>query len=379
MTQAQLSSLGVGAPGTEPEIFDAGTDADAGTASLPATGRRGLARARRAAPRAVPAPTRQGLPAVLERYGELLGPALDAAVAKLHPALRPALQHHFTGAGKRVRGALVLLSAAAVGAEEQAVVDGAVAIELVHNFSLIHDDVIDGDEERRHRPTVWARYGLGHAIVGGDALVLAAVELLLSEPHPARVRAAAVLAQATQAMIGGQAEDMVFEGRPAVTVDECLTMEAGKTGALLACAASLGAILAEAPDPVITGLAAYGAHIGIAFQAVDDVLGIWGDPSVTGKPVGSDLLARKRTLPVTVALEAGGPRAAELAELLDGPLDALDLARATVLLECGRRRSLTIAEAHVENALAILEELELAPGPRAELVELARFVSRRDR
>lgn len=326
------------------------------------------------------APTaRRGLPAVLDRYGELLAPAVDAAVERLHPTLRPALRHHFAGGGKRVRGALVLLSATAVGAEEAVGIPGAVALELIHNFSLVHDDVIDGDEERRHRPTVWASYGLGQAIVGGDALALAAIELLLADPTAPRVRAAAVLAQATQAMIGGQADDMAFEGRPSVTVEECLAMEAGKTGALLACAASLGAILGEAPDAAVTALAEFGAHVGIAFQAVDDVLGIWGDPSVTGKPVGSDLLQRKRTLPVTIVLGEGGRRAAELAELLDGPLDPDDLARATELLEAGRRQALTIAEAHTENALASLASVELVPGPAAELVELARFVSARDR
>jgi geranylgeranyl diphosphate synthase type I len=328
---------------------------------------------------AAPSPGRRGLPVVLERYGTIVGPAVEKAVDTLHPALRPALMHHFGGQGKQVRGALVLLSAAAVGAPEAVAIPGAVALELVHNFSLIHDDVIDGDEERRHQPTVWARFGLGQAVIGGDALVLAAMELLLAEPVPARVRAAAVLAQATQAMIGGQAEDMAFEGRDKVTIEECLAMEAGKTGALLACAASLGAILGEAPAPAVTALAEYGAHIGIAFQAVDDVLGIWGDPSVTGKPVGSDLLQRKRTLPVAVALAAGDSRAAELAELLDGRLEGPDLARATELLASGRRQALTIAEAHVENALAALESADLAPEPAAELVELARFVSERDR
>ncbi len=326
-----------------------------------------------------PAAGRRGLPAVLGRYGAVVGPAVDEAVGALHPALRPALVHHFGSQGKQVRGALVLLSAAAVGAKEEVAIPGAVAIELVHNFSLVHDDVIDGDEERRHQPTVWARFGLGQAIIGGDALVLAAIEHLLAEPTPARVRAASVLAQATQAMIGGQAEDMAFEGRAAVTVEECLAMEAGKTGALLACAASLGAILAEAPGPVVTALAEYGAHIGIAFQAVDDVLGIWGDPSVTGKPVGSDLLQRKRTLPVAIALAAGDGRADELAELLDGPLDGADLARATELLASGRRQALTIAEAHTENALAALASVDLAPGPATDLEELARFVSERDR
>lgn len=334
--------------------------------------------ARRRRPEAV-APPGRALPAVLDRYGELLGPAIDATVGRLHPTLRPALQHHFAGGGKRVRGALVLLSATAVGADEAVGVPGAVALELIHNFSLIHDDVIDGDEERRHRPTVWARYGLGQAVVGGDALALAAVEVLLAEPTAPRVRAAAVLAQATQAMIGGQADDMAFEGRAAVTVEQCLAMEAGKTGALLACAASLGAILGEAPDAAVAALAEFGAHVGIAFQAVDDVLGIWGDPAVTGKPVGSDLLQRKRTLPVTVVLAAADERADELVALLDGPLDPAELARATALLESGRRQALTIAEAHVENAMASLASVELSAGPAAELVELARFVLERDR
>jgi geranylgeranyl diphosphate synthase type I len=331
------------------------------------------------APSASPGPGRRALPAALDRYGTLMTPAVDAAVARLHPTLRPALEHHFAGGGKRVRGALVLLSAAAVGASDEVAMPGAVALELIHNFSLIHDDVVDGDEERRHRPTVWARYGLGQAVVGGDALAMAAIELLLAEPTAPRVRAAAVLAQATQAMIGGQADDMAFEGRATVTVDECLAMEAGKTGALLACAASLGAILGEAPDPTVAALAQFGAHVGIAFQAVDDVLGIWGDPSVTGKPVGSDLLQRKRTLPVTVVLSAGDRRAAELAELLDGPLGPADVARATELLEPGRRQALIVAEAHVENAMAALASVDLRPEPAAELVELARFVSERDR
>lgn len=335
----------------------------------------------RADARPVPAvaATPRGLPPVLDRFGQLLGPEIDAAVDRLHPALRPALRHHFAGGGKRVRGALVLLSAAAVGAAEAVALPGAVALELVHNFSLVHDDVIDGDEERRHRPTVWARFGVGQAVVGGDALALAAIELLLADPTAARVRAAAVLAQATQAMIGGQADDMALEGRDAVTVEECLAMEAGKTGALLACAASLGAILGEAPDETVTALAAFGAHVGIAFQAVDDVLGIWGNPSVTGKPVGSDLLQRKRTLPVTVVLGAGGAAAAELAGLLDGPLGPAELGRVTDLLEDGRRQVLTIAEAHVENALGCLASVALHPGPAAELAELARFVSERDR
>ena len=125
---------------------------------------------------------------------------------------------------------------------------GAVAIELIHNFSLIHDDIIDGDTERRHRSTVWSEFGIGQAIIAGDALATLALQVLLDDPTAERVRAAGCLVEATQVMIAGQADDMAFESRPSVTVAECLDMERGKTSALLSCAVSLGAILAGAPD-----------------------------------------------------------------------------------------------------------------------------------
>ena len=128
------------------------------------------------------------------------------------------------------------------------------AIELVHNFSLIHDDIIDEDTERRHRSTVWSEYGIGSAIIVGDALATLALQVLLDEPTPERVLAARCLVEATQLMIAGQADDMAFESRASVTVEECLSMERGKTSALLSCAVSLGAILAGAPDATVDAL-----------------------------------------------------------------------------------------------------------------------------
>ena len=112
--------------------------------------------------------------------------------------------HHLAGGGKRIRAALVLLAARAAGGEERDAMPGAVAIELVHNFSLLHDDLIDGDRQRRHRSTVWAEFGVGPAVVGGDALATLALQVLLAEPTPPRVRAAAILADATLAMISGR-------------------------------------------------------------------------------------------------------------------------------------------------------------------------------
>ncbi len=320
-------------------------------------------------------------PDVLGRAAALVTPALDAAVERLSPELAAPVRHHLAGGGKRVRAALVLVSAAAAGGSEDAGIPGAVAIELVHNFSLLHDDIIDEDRDRRHRPTVWAQFGIGSAIIAGDALAALATQVLLDDPTPERVRATATLATATQAMIAGQADDMAFETRTSVTVEECLRMATGKTGALLSCASSLGAVLVGAPEPTVVALADFGRNVGIAFQAIDDVLGIWGQPSQTGKPAGNDLVQHKKSLPVVTALARADGRRPELEALLGRTLAEQDVTEAARLIEeSGAREEATdIAESHLEAALASLDRVDLLPGPRAQLVAIARFVTERDR
>jgi geranylgeranyl diphosphate synthase type I len=320
-------------------------------------------------------------PDALRRAAALVTPALDAAVDRLSPELAAPIRHHLAGGGKRVRAALVLVSAAAAGGTEEAGIPGAVAIELVHNFSLLHDDIIDEDRDRRHRPTVWAQFGIGSAIIAGDALAALATQVLLDDPTPERVRATATLATATQEMIAGQADDMAFETRTSVTVEECLRMATGKTGALLSCASSLGAVLVGAPDGTVGALADFGRNVGIAFQAIDDVLGIWGQPSQTGKPAGNDLVQHKKTLPVVTALARADGRRPELQALLSRPLAEQDVTEAARLIEeCGARQEATdIAESHLEAALASLDRADLLPGPRAQLVAIANFVTERDR
>jgi geranylgeranyl diphosphate synthase type I len=309
-----------------------------------------------------------------------VAPALNDVVARLSPELQPAIRHHLGGGGKFVRAGLVLLSAAATGAGEEGAVLGAVAIELVHNFSLLHDDIIDGDTERRHRPTVWAKFGVGQALIAGDALVVLALQLLLDEPTPERTNAAARLASATQAMIAGQAEDMAMERRESLSVEECLEMEAGKTGALLSCAAALGAVLSGAPEGAVDALADFGRHLGIAFQAIDDLLGVWGEPAVTGKPVGSDLIRHKKSLPVAIAL-ASQQVPERLRRLLAGDLAGRDVEMVARMLEdCGvREATMAIGEAHLQAALEALDRAVLVARPRAELVAVARYVTARDR
>jgi geranylgeranyl diphosphate synthase type I len=336
------------------------------------------------APLASPTPARASavqVPHALVRASEVVTPALAAAVDRLDPAVREPVRYHLAGGAKFVRAGLVLLAASAVGGSEEEAVPGAVAIELVHNYSLLHDDIIDRDRERRHRPTVWAKFGESIAIVAGDALAGLAMQVLLDVPTARRVETARRLADANQKMIAGQAADMAFESRDRVSVDECLEMERGKTGALLAASCAIGAVLGGADETTAGALGAYGEHLGIAFQTIDDVLGIWGEPAVTGKPVGADLLARKKALPVAVAFERGGALADELSAILSHPLGPGDVARATALMEeAGVRDAVTaIADEHLQTALRALDLVEIETRSREQLVEIARYVTARDR
>ena len=328
------------------------------------------------------------VPAVLERSRGVVLPTLEEVVASLGEELRTPVEYHLgwrhadgraarKGGGKFVRPALAVLSAEAAGAPARVGIPGAVAVELLHNFSLIHDDVIDGDTERRHRPTVWAVFGVGTAVIAGDALLALANQILLDLPGAGGRAAARALACTTTALIGGQAEDMAFETRPTVTRDECVAMAVGKTGALLACAASIGVLLAEGDADLYDALTDFGVHLGLAFQAVDDLLGIWGDPARTGKPASSDLRDRKKTLPIALALASGRPEAEELAACLGGAdLGEADLVRAAALVEACGGRDGTEEEAarFTASALGALEDVGIPDPTRQELADLAAFL-----
>src|ERR1700757_5263341 len=276
---------------------------------------------------------------------DLVGPAMESAIGRLTPDVRAVAAYHLGFAdaegnppggsgGKALRPALALLSARAAGAPAERGVTAAVAVELVHNFSLLHDDIMDNDTERRHRPTAWTVFGVGPAILAGDALLALAQDILLETP-PCGVWAARCLSAAVQRLIAGQGSDLAFERRDDVQVEECLEMAGDKTAALMACACSIGVIYLGAPASLAMSLSGFGAHAGLAFQLTDDLLGIWGAPEVTGKPVGSDLRARKKSVPVVGALARGTDAGVELRELLakPEPLTEDEVALATALVE----------------------------------------------
>ena len=243
--------------------------------------------------------------------------ALERAVLRFDDgsATSAQIRYHFgfgettgTGSrrGKRLRSRLVLEVAREEGGRLADALDPACAVEILHEFSLIHDDIEDRDTLRRGRETVWSRFGIAQGINSGDALCAVAYLALLdgSSPRPAAQTVAMTLAlqEAHLAMCAGQGRDIAFETEPRVSMEDYRAMIGGKTAALFGAACQVGALAAGATAERACDYARLGRAYGIAFQIEDDVLGIWGDSATTGKPCGADLVNRKWTFPVVWAL-----------------------------------------------------------------------------
>lgn len=326
---------------------------------------------------------------ILSWSRSLIDPAMRDAVSKLPASMSQIAGYHFgwhdehgqpvpSNSGKALRPALVLLSAEAVGGCADDAIPAAVAVELVHNFSLLHDDVMDADVTRRHRRTAWSVFGVNQAILAGDALLALAFDAL----GGSNGQAVKILSSAVQSLADGQSADLAFEKRTDVSIAEVLQMAQRKTGALLRCSCALGGLFGGGSAEQVEHLAGFGERIGLAFQVVDDLLGIWGDPSMTGKPIHSDLRSRKKTLPVVAALMSESPAARALAGFYyaDQPMSRQEVVRAAELVDSagGRRWSLVQIDEQLSLALRHLRAAELTEQGAAELDGLAQLATRRD-
>lgn len=243
--------------------------------------------------------------------------------------------------GKRIRPLMLLLCAAACGDASsgargvvetwQSALPAAAAVELVHNFSLVHDDIQDNSDKRRGRPTTWVKWGMPMAINAGDALFVLSNQAIvnLKQTYPAEVvvRAAEILHNTCLELTRGQYLDMSYEKRYDLSVEDYWPMVSGKTAALLSACCHIGSLLGGADEPKQDAYRSFGNYLGLAFQVQDDLLGIWGDEVVTGKSVASDLIEGKNSLPVLAGLGANGKFAARWRQ---GPIRAeevQDLAR----------------------------------------------------
>ena len=285
--------------------------------------------------------------------------------------------------GKRMRPNLLIIAARAAGGDASVAMPAAAAVELLHNFSLIHDDIQDRSDTRHGRPTVWTEWGIAQAINAGDAMhALAARSALRCAERGADPRVALEVADLLHAcclrLVEGQYLDLEFERRDDVTPEQYIEMIDGKTAALLAASIEMGALLGGAGEKR-RHWRAFGQDLGRSFQIVDDVLGVWGDSRVTGKPAADDVLKGKRALPFLIAtqvLPAGD--AARLRALYGtetGVPEAIQLLDRAGAREACRSRAAEL----LDRAMASLDAAGPTDQGRAELTELARFVVERDR
>jgi geranylgeranyl diphosphate synthase, type I len=264
------------------------------------------------------------------------------------------------GSGKRIRPIVTLLCCHASGGIWEKALPAAAAIETIHNFSLVHDDIQDQSEIRRGRPTLWQQWGTAQSINTGDAIFVLA-HLLLND-NLVRVTSAEValkvsriLDRACLELTFGQHLDLAFENRTSISVNEYKRMITGKTASLLAAACEIGAVIAESePDPRRC-FHQFGLHLGIAFQLLDDILGIWGDAEKTGKPSGDDIRHRKKSLPVVLGLNESQVFSTLW---LKEALTQNDLDRMILALEESaiKEQVIEAAEEHTHQALQFLKD-----------------------
>jgi geranylgeranyl diphosphate synthase type I len=282
--------------------------------------------------------------------------------------------------GKRVRPLLVLLTSAAAGGDWVEALPAAAAVELVHNFSLIHDDIQDNSPIRRGRETVWKRWGIAQAINAGDAMfTLAHLSLLrlvsITTPETTN-QAAYTLQRACLQLTKGQYLDLAYESQNHLPLDAYWKMVAGKTASLLSACTELGAIVAETAQSRRKAFREFGYLLGLAFQAQDDILGIWGDDALTGKSNESDLLAGKKSLPVIYGLDQGGSFADRW---IQGPIEPQETKTLADQLEIEGARAYTEESANkmTKQALQALEEAHPQGEAGEELTSLAQRLLRR--
>ena len=288
--------------------------------------------------------------------------------------------------GKMLRPALCLLACEAVDGDVARAFPAAAAIELLHNFTLIHDDIEDASDTRHGRETLWRRHGVPLAINAGDGMFVRAQLTMLGleqigVPADRALEAARVLNEAAVLLCEGQHADITFESRARVSLSEYEAMIAGKTAALLGASAQIGAIAGGADDATCRALGDFGRMLGMAFQIQDDVLGVWGESARTGKPVADDIRSKKKSFPVVWAFDhARGKTASRLERLYAAEMTEPAVEEVLSILDelAARQAASDAADLWRDDALGMLDGLPLVPARHAELEALANFVVTRE-
>lgn len=277
---------------------------------------------------------------ILKKYSKNIDEEIQNSLGTVDPdELQKSTQHLIKAGGKKIRPSLVVLSSEAVGGNAEDALKTAAAVELIHTFSLIHDDIMDKDDMRRGKPSVHVLWGEPMAILAGDTLFSKAFETVLETPidsvtYERVVNALKTVVDSCIKICEGQASDMCFEGNFDVSEDQYMNMIYKKTGALIAAATRSGSIIGGGTPEQVETLTEYGRLVGLAFQIQDDYLDVISDEENLGKPVGSDIIEGKMTLMVVNALsKASADDKEELVSILKAENEDTDVKRALEIFE----------------------------------------------
>ena len=284
--------------------------------------------------------------------------------------------------GKRIRPLLLLLSVIGMGGNSKEGLSSASAVELIHNFSLIHDDIEDNSAYRRGRKTLWVKWGIPQALNSGDLMFTLAQNAILDNPNQLSAGVTIELLKLLQKtcirLTQGQYLDLLFESKNIITIDDYLEMISGKTAALLSCSTEMGAIISGVSEDKRLSAKTYGFALGMAFQTVDDILGIWGNEDVIGKSVESDLVQKKKSLPVIYALQ----NSEELRKIwLEKDISQKNLTRSKqIMTEIGARDfAEKTARYYTEEAMDSVHKTFEDESVRKEFILLTKRLLSRDR
>ncbi len=283
--------------------------------------------------------------------------------------------------GKRLRPVLTFLGAELFGLNKEAVLNAALSVEVFHNFTLIHDDIMDEAPLRRAKETVHTKWNHNIAILSGDVLFVMAYQLLAKQDPKHLAELLNLFNRTAQEVCEGQQMDMDFESRSDVSIDEYVEMIRLKTSVLLGCALELGAIVAEATNEDRQHLYDFGQHLGIAFQIQDDILDLYADPDKFGKQVGGDVISNKKTLLNLRAKELANPIQRELLSQLENEQDLILKVSKTrdLFSDIGAREACEIEmQKHYDFAMNSLKQINVADQNKLSLIALADFVMQRD-
>jgi geranylgeranyl diphosphate synthase type II len=283
--------------------------------------------------------------------------------------------------GKRLRPVLTFLGAELFGLKKEDVLNAALSVEVFHNFTLIHDDIMDEAPLRRAKETVHTKWNQNIAILSGDVLFVKAYQLLAKQDPKHLAELLHVFSRTAQEVCEGQQMDMDFESRSDVSIDEYVEMIRLKTSVLLGCALELGAIVAEVSTEDRQHLYDFGQHLGIAFQIQDDILDLYADPDKFGKQVGGDVISNKKTLLNLKAKQLANPIQRELLNQLETEQDFILKVSKTrdLFSDIGAREACEIEmQKHYDFAMNSLKQINVADQNKLSLIALADFVMQRD-